>query len=141
MQLTWLGVAIIGAAAYHIVLKLTPVGVNPYLSLAVTYAVVTLAFAAAYLVLPGNVATRVAFGQLNWTAWVLGLVIVFLDLAFLMVYRGGFQVSLGQIVTQAGTALVLLLVGVAFFSERLRLVNVAGILLCIAGLWMINLKK
>ena len=140
MQLTWLGVAIVGAAAYHIVLKLTPAGVNPYLSLAVTYAVVTVAFAAAFLVLPGNVTTRVAFGQLNWTAWVLGLVIVFLDLAFLMVYRGGFEVSLGQIVTQSGTALVLLLAGVAFFSERLRLVNIGGILLCIAGLWMISRK-
>jgi uncharacterized membrane protein len=140
MQMIWLGVAIIGAAAYHVVLKLTPAGVNPYLSLAVTYAVVTAAFAAAYLVMPGNVAIRVAFGQLNWTAWVLGLVIVFLDLAFLMVYRGGFEVSLGQIVTQSGTALVLLLVGVAFFSERLSLVNIIGILLCIVGLWLINQK-
>ena len=52
MQLIWLGVAIVGAAAYHVVLKLTPAGVNPYLSLAVTYAVVTAAFAAAYLVFP-----------------------------------------------------------------------------------------
>jgi len=140
MQMLWLGIAIIGAAAYHVVLKLTPAGVNPYLSLAVTYAVVIVAFAAAYLVLPGNVAARVAFGQLNWTAWVLGLVIVFLDLAFLMMYRGGFDVSLGQIVSQSGTALLLLLIGFAFFSEKIDLTKVAGILLCIAGLWLISRK-
>jgi len=140
MQSFWLGLAIVGAAAYHVVLKLTPVGVNPYLSLAVTYAVVTVAFAGAYLVLPGATTMRVAIGQLNWTALVLGLVIVFLDLAFLMMYRGGFDVSLGQIVSQSGTALLLLLVGFAFFSEKIDLSKVTGILLCIAGLWLISRK-
>jgi len=140
MQLFWLGLAIFGAAAYHVVLKLTPVGVNPYLSLAVTYAVVTVAFAGAYLALPGATTMRVAIGQLNWTALVLGLVIVFLDLAFLMMYRGGFDVSLGQIVSQSGTALLLLLVGFAFFSEKIDLSKVTGILLCIAGLWLISKK-
>ena len=70
----------------------------------------------------------------------LGLVIVFLDLAFLMMYRGGFDVSLGQIVSQSGTALLLLLMGFAFFSEKIDLMKVAGILLCIAGLWLISRK-
>jgi multidrug transporter EmrE-like cation transporter len=41
-------------------------------------------------------------------------------------------------VTQAAAALVLLLVGVAFFREKLTLGNVAGILLCVIGLWLIN---
>jgi uncharacterized membrane protein len=140
MQSFWLGLAIVGAAAYHVVLKLTPAGVNPYLSLAVTYAVVTLVFAAAYLALPGPVSMRASIGQLNWTALVLGLVVVFLDLAFLMMYRGGFDVSLGQIVSQSGTALLLLLLGFVFFSEKIDLAKVGGILLCVAGLWLISRK-
>jgi len=140
MQSFWLGLAIVGAAAYHVVLKLTPAGANPYLSLAVTYAVVTLVFAAAYLVLPGPATLRVAVGQLNWTALALGFVGVFLDLAFFMMYRGGFDVSLGQIVSQSGTALLLLLIGFAYFSEKIDVAKVAGILLCIAGLWLISRK-
>lgn len=140
MQSFWLGLAIVGAAAYHVVLKLTPTGVNPYLSLTVTYAVVTLVFATAYLALPGAASTRLALGQLNWTAVALGLVVVFLDLAFLMMYRGGFDVSLGQIVSQSGTALLLLLVGFAFFSEKIDLPKVTGILLCVVGLWLISRK-
>jgi hypothetical protein len=71
---------------------------------------------------------------------VLGLVVVFLDLAFLMMYRGGFDVSLGQIVSQSGTALLLLIIGVAFFSEKLSAGKMAGILLCIVGLWLISRK-
>jgi multidrug transporter EmrE-like cation transporter len=140
MQLTWLGVAIAATVAYHIVMKLTPAAANPYLSLAVTYAVVTVAFAVIYAALPGPASLRAAIGELNWTTATLGIVVVFLDLGFLMIYRGGFDVSLGQIVTQSAAALLLLVIGVAYFSEKLTLVNVGGILLCVVGLFLINKK-
>jgi multidrug transporter EmrE-like cation transporter len=140
MQTLWLGVAIAATVGYHIVMKLTPGGVNPYLSLAVTYAIVTVAFAAVYAALPGAIPWRESVGQLNWTTLALGLVIVFLDLGFLMLYRGGFDVSLGALITQSAAAALLLLLGVAFFAEKLTLAQVGGIVLCIAGLWLINRK-
>lgn len=140
MQMAWLGVAIAATVAYHVVLKLTPAGANPYLSLAVTYAVVTTLFSVAYLALPGSTTVRADVGELNWTALVLGLVVVFLDLGFFMLYRGGFDVSLGALVTQSAAALLLLLLGVAFFSEKLSLTNIGGIALCMAGFWLINRK-
>jgi multidrug transporter EmrE-like cation transporter len=140
MQMIWLGIAIAATVAYHVVLKLTPTGSNPYLSLAVTYACVFAGFSALYVVAPGPSSLRTALGELNWTAPVLGLVVVFLDLGFFMLYRGGFDVSLGQLITQSAGALFLLLIGVAFFAEKLSLVNVAGILLCVIGLWLINKK-
>jgi len=136
----WLGVAIAATVGYHVVLKLTPAGVNPYLSLAATYAVTAVAFGVTYAALPGPLPLRESVGQLNWTTFVLGIVIVGLDLGFLMLYRGGFDVSLGQIITQSAAALLLVLLGVAFFAEKLSLTNVVGILLCVAGLWMVNKK-
>lgn len=142
MQMIWLGVAIAATVAYHLVLKLTPAGANPYLSLAVTYVIVAVAFMTLYAATnslsPGAVPLRAALAELDWTAPALGLVVVFLDLGFLMLYRGGFDVSLGQLITQSAGALLLLLVGVAFFAEKLTLVNVGGILLCVAGLWMVS---
>jgi len=140
MQMIWLGIAIAATVGYHVVIKLTPVGANPYLSLAVTYAVTTLAFVAVYTVLPGPAPLRTAVGHLNWTAIALGIVVVFLDLGFMMLYRGGFDVSLGQLITQSAGALLLLLIGVAFFAEKLSLVNLSGILLCVIGLWLVNKK-
>jgi multidrug transporter EmrE-like cation transporter len=138
MQLMWLGVAIAATVGYHVVLKLTPAAANPYLSLAVTYLLTTVAFGLAYVAMPGPTGLRAAFGELNWTALALGVMVVFLDLGFFMLYRGGFDVSLGQLITQSAGALILLIVGVAFFAEKLTLVNVGGIVLCIAGLWLIN---
>jgi multidrug transporter EmrE-like cation transporter len=140
MQMIWLGIAIAATVGYHVVLKLTPAGANPYLSLAVTYAMTTVAFATVYAVVPGSPPLREAWGQLNWTTAGLGAVVVLLDLGFLMLYRGGFDVSLGQIITQSAAALLLLLLGVAFFAEKLSPANIGGILLCVAGLWLINQK-
>jgi multidrug transporter EmrE-like cation transporter len=140
MQLAWLGIAIAATVGYHLVLKVTPAGANPYLSLAVTYAVTTTVFVLAYAAMPGPLALRAAFGELNWTALALGVVVVFLDFGFFMLYRGGFDVSLGQLITQSAGALLLLLIGVAFFSEKLSMTNIGGILLCIAGLWLVNKK-
>ncbi len=141
MPLTWLAVAIVSTVGYHLVLKVTPAAANPFLSLAITYAVVTAAFVAVYAVTPNTTPLRDSLQLLNWTALGLAAAIVLLDLGFLMLYRSGFEVSLGQLVTQSAAALLLLLLGVALFREKLSLVNVSGILLCVVGLWLINRRS
>ena len=87
---------------------------------------------------PGGFEWRQETRQLNWTAIALAVAIVGLDLAFLFVYRSGFEVSLGALVTQSSAAMLLLVVGVAVFREKLSLANVAGIVLCLVGLWLVN---
>ena len=141
MQLMWLAIAIVATVAYHLVLKVTPVAANPFLSLAATYAFVTMAFVAIYVALPGTASLRESVQLLNWTAIGLAVAIVFLDLGFLMLYRAGFNVSIGQLVTQSAAALLLLLVGVAFFRDKLSALNAVGILLCVVGLWLINFRR
>jgi uncharacterized membrane protein len=138
MALTWLSVAVVATVAYHIILKLTPAAANPFLSLAVSYAAVTVLFVGVYAFAPGTSPLRESLQALNWTAIALAVAILLLDLGYLMLYRTGYDVSLGQLVTQSAAALLLLIVGVAAFREKLSLVNVAGIALCVAGLWLIH---
>jgi uncharacterized membrane protein len=138
MPIAWLSVAIACTVGYHLVLKLTPAGVNPLLSLLVTYALVTVIFGALLVVSPGGFEWRQEARQLNWTAIALAVAIVGLDLAFLFLYRSGFEVSLGALVTQSSAAMLLLVVGVAVFREKISLANSAGIVLCLVGLWLVN---
>ena len=138
MPLLWLSITVTAAVAYHVIMKLTPPGANPYLSLVVTYVAGTLTFAAIYAASSGGVPLRAALGQLNWTALVLGVAVVTIDLGYLMIYRSGFDVSLGLLVTQSAAAMLLVVVGVAYFAEKLSLVNVGGIVLCVIGLWLVN---
>ena len=138
MQLTWLALAIACTVGYHLVLKLTPAGVNPLLSLLVTYALVTVLFGAILLLSPGGFEWRPQLRELNWTALALAAVIVGLDLGFLFLYRSGFEVSLGALVTQSAAAMLLLAVGVVVFREKLSAANAAGLVLCLVGLWLVN---
>jgi uncharacterized membrane protein len=138
MQFTWLVIAVLATFGYHLVIKLTPGTVNPLVSLAVTYAAVTVLFSVAAVLVPDGAPLRESLRQVNWTALALAGAIIGLDLGFLLLYRSGFDVSLGQIVTQSAAALLLIGVGVAVFRERLTVTNVAGIALCIAGLWLIS---
>jgi len=89
---------------------------------------------------PAATPAREAVKLLNWTVFALAAAIIFLDVGFLMLYRSGFDVSLGQLVTQSAAALLLLGLGVVLFRERLNLANLAGIALCVVGLWLINRK-
>jgi drug/metabolite transporter (DMT)-like permease len=138
MQFTWLAIAVVSTFGYHVVIKLTPGTVNPLVSLAVTYATVTVLFSLAAVLAPDGASLRESVRQVNWTALALAAMIIGLDLGFLLLYRSGFDVSLGQIVTQSAAAVLLIAVGVAVFRERLTLANLAGIALCIAGLWLIS---
>ena len=140
MQLAWLTLAIVATVGYHLVLKVTPANVNPVLSLAATYLVVSVALVTVYLLAPAATPAREAVKLLNWTVFALAAAIIFLDVGFLMLYRSGFDVSLGQLVTQSAAALLLLGLGVLLFRERLNLANLAGIALCVVGLWLINRK-
>jgi multidrug transporter EmrE-like cation transporter len=138
MPFFWLSLAILCTVGYHLVLKVTPAGVSPLLSLMLTYALVTLVLGVILLLAPGAFDWRQEVRQLNWTALALAVVIVGLDLGFLYLYRGGFEVSLGALVTQSAAAMLLLIVGVAVFREKLSAANVAGLVLCLAGLWLVN---
>ena len=138
MQLGWLSLAIAATVAYHLVLKLTPAGVNPFLSLMLTYAAVTLAFGVGLALGPTAFEWRHELRALNWTALALAATIVALDLGFMFLYRSGYEVSLGALVTQSTAALVLLVIGVLVFRERLSVANGVGLVLCLAGLWLVN---
>ncbi|MGL6224424.1 MAG: EamA family transporter [Steroidobacteraceae bacterium] len=138
MQMLWLSLAIASTVAYHVVLKLTPAGANPLLSLMVTYGAVTVLFGAVLALGPGEFGWRDEVRHVNWTALALAVAIIGLDLGFILLYRSGFEVSLGALVTQTAAAMLLVGIGVLVFRERLSLANGLGIVLCLAGLWLVN---
>jgi multidrug transporter EmrE-like cation transporter len=69
---------------------------------------------------------------------VLGIAIIGLELGFLLAYRAGWNISLAGLVSNVIVGLVLLPVGLLLFQEKLTPLNLAGVVVCIAGLVMIN---
>lgn len=131
---------VIANTVYNIATKSTPTEANPYLSLVITY--LTGAVIAFLLYLSsrpqGTLTTHIR--TLNWSSWVLGLSIVGLEVGYIYLYRAGWNISVGSIVCNILLAMVLIGVGILYYHEQLRLVQVAGIICCFIGLIFINWK-
>lgn len=125
---------------YPIFLKLTPGSVDPMISLAVTY--VTAAGVCLLLLrffpLQGGLAASVR--QLNWASYALALAIVGLEVDFLLSYRLGWNISLAGVISNTAVAVLLVPVGLLLFREKVSLVNLLGIALCVLGILLINRK-
>jgi uncharacterized membrane protein len=136
-----ISLAIISNLFYYIIQKSTPGNVNPLLSLAVTYFT---AMITCLLIFPFYPNYGLTLGEsirkLNWTSVALGVSIVGLETGFLLAFRSGWNLGTAGIFANVVVAILLIPVGLVFFKENLRPVNVAGIALCIVGLILMTKK-
>jgi drug/metabolite transporter (DMT)-like permease len=133
--------AVLASILYHIVVKFTPANVNPAVSLGATYLVSLGLCAVLLLVFPlGETMVR-EVKKLNWASYALAFALVGLEVGFLLAYRSGWKISTAAIIVNVAATLMLIPVGVVLFKERLSMVNIAGILVCIVGLVLVNLGR
>ena len=135
-----IGLTVVSSTLYHVIQKLTPGNVNPLLSLAVTYAVATIICLVLLPVFPLGASLVDSLRELNWASFALAFTVVGIELGFILAYRAGWNISLGAIVSNSGAALLLIPVGLLFFHKRVSAVNVLGVVVCVAGLILVNLR-
>ncbi len=123
---------------YQICAKSIPGDLNPFASLTVTYLVGAAASAILYVALGRNGPLLQQYRQLNWAPFVLGIVIVGLEVGFIYAYKAGWQVSAASIVQSSFLAVILLFVGYLLYKEALTVSKVVGMAICLVGLYFIN---
>lgn len=136
-----LALVILSNVLYQICTKSVPGNINPFASLTVTYLVGAAASAVLYFVLGKEPNLVREYRNLNWAPFVLGLVIVGLEAGWIYAYKAGWQVSVAQIIQSAFLAVCLLAVGTLLYKEALTWNKVAGIVICLIGLFVISWKK
>lgn len=125
---------------YQICAKSVPSDMNPFASLTITYFVGAFASLIFYFVLGGNANIIKEFSRVNWAPFVLGLVIVGLEVGFIYAYKAGWQVSTASVVQSSFLAVALIFVGFLLYHEALTWNKLLGIVICLLGLVFINLK-
>ena len=135
-----LALIIISNTVYQICAKSVPSGMNPLASLTITYAVATIISALLYFILnrDGNLITE--WRVTNWAPFLLGMVIVGLEVGYIYAYKAGWPISAAQIVQSSILAVVLIFVGYILYREDITWNKVIGILICLCGLGLINWK-
>ena len=115
-------------------------GVNPFAALVVAYAIATVASLGLFLATAKGSALATQVRELNWANYALGLAIIGLEGGFLCLYRAGWSASVGPIVTYSAVAVLLLLIGAFFLGEHIGWKQVAGVVLCLAGIALVTSK-
>jgi len=140
MKLLYAAIALTigGNVIYHIAQKSIPANVNPIVSVIVSWITAVLASLIILTVMPVRDSLMAEVGRLNWATYALGLAIVAVEIGFLLVYRSGWNVSLGAVTSNSAVGVLLIPAGMLLFHERMTLTHLAGILFCLIGLVLVT---
>jgi len=125
---------------YQVCAKSVPEGINPFASLTVSYIIGAVVSFILYYALNKNANIFHEYSKLNWASFILGLAIVGLEVGYIYAYKAGWPVSTAQIVQATVLAVILIFVGYAFYHEVMTWNKVIGIIVCLAGLALINIR-
>jgi drug/metabolite transporter (DMT)-like permease len=133
--------AICSSALYHFAAKSTPSNVNFPVSLLVTYSVAFIVTLLGFFFFPATKGISAELKQLNWASFLLAIAIVGIEFGFLLVYRSGWNLGIAAVLVNVVASLILVPVAIFVFKDKLNWVNIVGILVCLAGLVMLNWKR
>ena len=133
-----IGMVVIANTMYNICAKSAPVGTNAFMGLFVTYVISAAASLLLFLLTQHESGFFAELKKINWSYIVLGIVLVALEFGYICVYRAGWQVNTAPMVANISLAVVLVIVGAVVFRETLTLRKVIGMIVCAAGVVLMN---
>ena len=122
-----IALVVLSNVMYQICAKSVPNEMNPFASLTVTYLVGAVASGVMLFALNKDANLLKEYSNVNWAPFVLGIVIVGLEVGWIYAYKAGWQVSTGFVVQSAFLAVLLLFVGFLLYHEALTWNKIVGV--------------
>ena len=139
MSLYWpIVLAVCADIVYQISAKSTPETLNPFASLTITYLIGAAISLVIFYITSAGGNFIAELKQINWTAFALGLAIVGLEAGSIYMYKVGWNMKTGYLVKSIILALALIVVGYILYKEQVSGTKIAGIAVCLLGLFLIN---
>ena len=123
---------------YQISAKSLPEDLNPLASLTVTYLVSAFATLILFFLTARGTSLLKEYAKINWTTFLLGAVIIGLEVGMIYCYKAGWPASTLMIVVSAVAAIFLLFVGHYLYKEAITANKLIGCAICLVGLYFIN---
>lgn len=79
--------------------------------------------------------------KIGWIQFGIAVVVLGMELGFLLMYRYGWDLSVGNVVTRVFINIILAAIGIGLLKEQLSALNMVGIVLCIAGVAMVGWRS
>ena len=139
MSLYWpIVLAVCADIVYQISAKSTPETLNPFASLTITYLIgAAISLVIFYITSEGG-NFIMELKNINWSAFALGLAIVGLEAGSIYMYKVGWNINTGYMVKSIILACALIVVGYILYKEQVSGTKIAGVAVCLLGLFLIN---
>jgi drug/metabolite transporter (DMT)-like permease len=132
-----MALAITGQVAYHLAQKAIPRSAQPFFVLAIAYALASLV-SLAIILLAGKPPRVADFGQLLcWPVVLLALSVVAIEVGYLLAYRSGWTLGIAFAFSSTSTVVLLGITAVLWFGDSLTFGRAMGLLLALAGTWLL----
>lgn len=133
-------VAVLGAVGYQYFVKQIPESINPIISVLGIYisALVLGLVLLPFLPPEGGVIKHIK--KINWTQLAVAGSVILLELGFLLMYRSGWNLSIGNLVTGVFVNIILVGLGVWLLGEKITLINGIGAILSIVGVALLSFR-
>ena len=133
-------IAIAGGVGYQYFVKQVPETINPIVSVMGMYVAVLVISIILLPFFPSEGGLMAHFKQLNWIQIALAFAILMIELGFLLMYRYGWNLSTGNVVTGVFVNTILVGIGIAVLRESVSVTTIIGILLSIIGVALISIR-
>lgn len=136
----WTPIIILAASnvIYNLCSKCTPSSITPMAMLVVVYIIGAITAAVMYYTTSNGPGLQEEFKHLNWAGILMGLSVVGLEIGNIYMYKVGWELSVGFLLSSIIVALALLAIGVIFYHDEITVTKLAGIVVCLVGLYLIN---
>lgn len=133
-------IAIVGAVSYHYFIRRIPASINPIVAVMAIYVCVVILGATLipFFLSEGGLVKHVR--QLNWIQIAVAISVIMLELGFILMYRNGWNISTGNLVTSVFANTALLAIGALLIGEKPTPTNLLGVFICIIGVAMIGYR-
>ena len=131
-------VVVLANVLYQISSKGIAVEQNAFMGLIVNYATALSASIILFCMTEhDSVVTEIS--KTNWACILMGVSITAVEAGFVIIYRLGGQISTISLIVNILLAVVMLIVGITFYSEMLTAQKIIGAILCIIGIIIISI--
>ena len=125
-----------GGILYHVCQKATPVALDPFLALAISFGLASLGCLGLFIGKQGL--ARPEWHLVNWTTITLAVALILIKSGYLIGYRVGLKLNITSFACKNLIALVLLGVGIFSYGESFSFRSASGMVLCVTGLLLLR---
>jgi multidrug transporter EmrE-like cation transporter len=135
-QTTTAGIAIASVVMYQVCMKAIPGDLNPISALVIFYGTALICTLVAARFVPVDV-PEWSFNEFSWTAVLVGIAIVGIELGYLLMYRTGWHLAAAPLVVMGSATVLLVPVGILVYRQPWSLRYFFGIALCLYGIYLL----